>query len=152
MCLSAQGQFGWSSEQSGLEEGGVGMTGAVGSLPPNPFWDSMGSACSPTGKSTGRKQSCEEENQNLLRFLESFCTTKFWQTSKKLHCSVNYSRNSFARGTQRKNWVCHFSLGLLCLFLPLFSLLPVNTHPPKKEISWRQHFAWFCNGNLSCKV
>lgn len=70
------------------------------------------------------------------------------RTVRNLHCSVNYSRNSFVRETQRKNWVCHFSFGLLCLFLPLFSLLPVNTHPQKKEINWRQHFAWFCKGNL----
>lgn len=134
MCLSVQGQFGWSSEQPRLVEGGGGMRGALGFLPPNPFCGSMGSACSPPlGKYREKRELHEDENQNLLRFLEYSAQQTSGRTVRNFHCSVNYSRNSFVSETQRKNQVCHFSFGLLCLFCHYFLCFQLTLIPQKKK-------------------
>lgn len=129
MCLSAQGQFGWSSEQPGLVEWEElwGPFHPTHSVVP---WKCL---FSPLGKYKEKTELHEEENQNLLRFLEYFAQQSSGRTVRNFHCSVNYSRNSFVSETQRKNWVCHFSFGLLCLFCHYFLCFQLTLIPKKRN-------------------
>lgn len=88
---------------------------------------------SPLGKYKEKTELHEEENQNLLRFLECFAQQSSGRTVRNFHCSVNYSRNSFVSETQRKNWVCHFSFGLLCLFCHYFLCFQLTLIPKKRN-------------------
>lgn len=63
MELWASGRRGWNA-------------GALGSLPPNPFCGSMGSACSSHLEKQREKTVTEEEKQNLLRFFGVFLHNK----------------------------------------------------------------------------
>lgn len=106
----------------------------------------------PLGKYREKTESLKKKIRTCWDFLSFFTQQSSDRTVRNLHWAVNYSRNSFVRETHGRNWVCHFSFGLLCRFLPLFSLLPVNTHPQKKINKLETTLCLVLQRKSDCKV
>lgn len=159
MCLSVQGQFGWSS---GLVEGvpvhGRGWNDRSFRVPSNQasLWFHGKCLFSQLGKYSEKTESCEEEKQNLLRFLEFSAQQSSGKTVRNFHFSVNYSRNSFVRETQRTG--CAISVliypAFFCHYFLCFQLTLIPRKGNKLQttlylvLQWKSDLQGECNDNF----
>lgn len=141
----ASGRWGWNERSFG-----VPSTQPI-------LWFRGKGLFSPLGKHGEKTELHEEENQNWLRFLEYSAQQTSGRTVRNFHCSVNYSRNSFVSETQRKNQVCHFSFGLLCLFCHYFLCFQLTLIPKKRNklettlclvLQWKSELQGVANDNF----